>query len=96
MIKQSKLGISTFLSTLLLTMTLLFAAPSLAQDSRGQSINKAQAVQMAQQAVSGRVLRVDQSQNKYRVKVLQKSGRVVTVDVDKRTGRVTKQRSQRK
>ncbi|GAB5380952.1 MAG: hypothetical protein Alis3KO_17360 [Aliiglaciecola sp.] len=68
----------------------------MAQDQRGQNINKAQAVQKAQQAVSGRVLRVDQSQNTYRVKVLQKSGRVVTVDVDKRTGRVTKQRSRNK
>ncbi len=96
LIKQSKLRFMSFLQTLLLTVALLFAAPSMAQDQRGQNINKAQAVQKAQQAVSGRVLRVDQSQNTYRVKVLQKSGRVVTVDVDKRTGRVTKQRSRNK
>lgn len=96
LIKQSKLRIKSLLSTMVLVMTLFFAAPSLAQDGRGQSINKSQAAQIAKQAVSGRVLRVDQSQNKYRVKVLQKSGRVVTVDVDKRTGQVTKQRSRSK
>jgi uncharacterized membrane protein YkoI len=38
------------------------------------------------------VLRVDQSKNKYRVKVLQKSGRVVSVDVDKKSGKVSKKK----
>ena len=92
MITQSK----SILISLTLAVLLTFSSASLAQDNRGKSINKSQAAQMAQQAVNGRVLRVDQSQNKYRVKVLQKSGRVVTVDVDKRTGRVTKQRSRDK
>ena len=46
----------------------------------------------AQQKVSGRVLKVDQSKNKYRVKVLQKSGRVVSVDVDKKSGKVSKKK----
>jgi uncharacterized membrane protein YkoI len=34
------------------------------------------------------VLKVEQTSKKYRVKVLKKSGRVVTVDVDKRSGKV--------
>lgn len=52
-------------------------------------IDKAQAVKKAQQRVKGRVLKVDQQKSKYRVKMLQKSGRVVSVDVDKRSGKVT-------
>tara|TARA_R110000744_G_scaffold31715_18_gene74540 strand:+ start:537 stop:812 length:276 start_codon:yes stop_codon:yes gene_type:complete len=60
-----------------------------AQDDSAK-IDKNQAAQKAQQQVQGRVLKVDQSKNKYRVKVLQKSGRVVNVDVDKRSGRVVK------
>tara|TARA_R110000772_G_scaffold218887_1_gene329459 strand:+ start:2005 stop:2280 length:276 start_codon:yes stop_codon:yes gene_type:complete len=60
-----------------------------AQDDNAK-IDKSQAAQKAQQQVQGRVLKVDQSKNKYRVKVLQKSGRVVNVDVDKRSGRVLK------
>lgn len=66
-----------------------------AQDN-SSNISKAEAVAKAQQHVSGRVLRVDQGANTFKVKILQKSGRVVTIDVDKRTGRVTKQRSSKK
>jgi uncharacterized membrane protein YkoI len=81
---------------LILMLTLaLNVGQVLAQDKR-PNISAAQAAQKAQQQVSGRVLRVDQSKNTYKVKVLQKSGRVVTVDVDKRSGRVIKQRSRDK
>ncbi|MFQ3237140.1 MAG: putative membrane protein YkoI [Paraglaciecola sp.] len=59
-----------------------------AQDTP-QPINKSQAAQKAQQKYQGRVLKVDQNKNKYRVKVLQKSGRVVSVDVDKTSGKVS-------
>jgi uncharacterized membrane protein YkoI len=57
--------------------------------NKGDKIDKAQAAQQAQQAVKGRVLKVESNKSKYRVKVLQKSGRVVTVDVDKKSGRVS-------
>ncbi|GAA0852900.1 PepSY domain-containing protein [Aliiglaciecola litoralis] len=90
MIKQSFRG----LTILMLTFALLSGQAS-AQDTR-PTISPAQAAQNAQKQVNGRVLRVDQSKNTYRVKVLQKTGRVVTVDVDKRSGRVTKQRSKDK
>lgn len=90
MIKQSIRG----LSVLLLTLGLMIGHVS-AQDSQA-SITRAEAVQKAQQHVNGRVLRVDQGKTTYKIKVLQKSGRVVTIDVDKRSGRVTKQRSSKK
>lgn len=63
-----------------------------AQDAKIAPKTKSEAAKKAQQKVSGRVLRVDQSKNKYRVKVLQKSGRVVSVDVDKKSGKVSKKK----
>lgn len=81
---------------LLIAFALCFVGQVSAQEKSKNSINKAQAAQKAQQKVNGRVLRVDQNKNTYKVKVLQKTGRVVTVDVDKRSGLVTKQRSRDK
>jgi uncharacterized membrane protein YkoI len=60
-----------------------------AQSSSKAPTTKSEAAKKAQQKVSGRVLKVDQSKSKYRVKVLQKSGRVVSVDVDKKSGKVS-------
>ncbi len=77
---------------ILLTLVLLLAVQVSAQDGGDRKLNQAQAVQKAQQQVKGRVLKVRQSKNKYQIKVLQKSGRVVTVDVDKNSGRVSKSR----
>jgi len=81
---------------LLFCSVLIISSPVLAQQkSQSQTIDRAQAAAKAQQRVNGRVLRIDQSSGKYRVKVLKKSGRVVSVDVDKRSGQV-RQSSQTK
>ena len=81
---------------LLFWSVLIISAPvSAQQKSQSQTIDRAQAAAKAQQRVNGRVLRVEQSSGKYRVKVLKKSGRVVSVDVDKRSGQV-RQSSQTK
>lgn len=58
------------------------------QDEKDQSIDKARAAEQARKEVNGRVLKVDRGQDKYRVKVLKKNGRVVSVDVDRRSGQV--------
>ena len=63
-----------------------------AQDTHTAPKTKSEAAKKAQQKVSGRVLKVDQSKSKYRVKVLQKSGRVVSVDVDKKSGKVSQKK----
>ncbi|MFC3096016.1 PepSY domain-containing protein [Alteromonas sediminis] len=63
---------------------------------QNKTINQAQAIQQARQRVDGRVLRVDQKNQHYRVKMLQKSGRVVNVDVNRHTGRVVQQTPQPK
>lgn len=68
---------------------MLCVAGDLAAQETPQPIDKSQAAQKAQQKYQGRVLKVDQNKNKYRVKVLQKSGRVVSVDVDKKSGKVS-------
>ncbi|RDV24323.1 peptidase [Alteromonas aestuariivivens] len=75
----------------LVCISVLAAPDAHAQQQNGndnKTIDKAQAAKRAAQKVDGRVLRVDQSANKYRVKVLKKNGRVVSVDVDRRSGQV--------
>ena len=70
----------------------LISGQAFAQDNRQKQINQAQAVQKAQQQVKGQVLKVRQSKQNYQIKVLQKSGRVVTVNVDKKSGKITQSR----
>jgi len=57
------------------------------QNTSGE-LSKSQAASRASSAENGRVLKIEQTSTKYRVKVLKKSGRVVSVDVDKRSGKV--------
>lgn len=67
--------------------------PAFAQDKdKAVPKTKSEAAQKAQQKVNGRVLKVDQNKKKYRVKVLQKSGRVISVDVDKTSGKVSQKK----
>ena len=61
-----------------------------AQNTKTAPKTKSEAAKKVQQKVSGRVLKVDQNKSQYRVKVLQKSGRVVSVDVDKKSGKVSR------
>ncbi|WP_137167501.1 PepSY domain-containing protein [Salinimonas lutimaris] len=68
-----------------LCTTPLFAV---AQQDNDHQIDKTQAANKARKQVNGRVLKVDQQSDRYRVKVLKKSGRVISVDVDKRSGKV--------
>lgn len=72
-----------------LAAILFSGQPAFAQDPKEVPKTKSEAAKKAQQKVNGRVLKVDQSKNKYRVKVLQKSGRVISVDVDKTSGKVS-------
>lgn len=53
-----------------------------------ESISQQQAVSIAQQAHSGRVLGVKQRGNTYRVKILLRSGDVKIIQVDARSGKV--------
>jgi uncharacterized membrane protein YkoI len=75
-----------------LTAILFAGMPALAQDTKEVPKTKSEAAQKAQSKVNGRVLKVDQNKQKYRVKVLQKSGRVISVDVDKTSGKVSQKK----
>lgn len=80
-----------FIRATLVTFILL-SYPALADDKvKSQDPQtKAEAAKQAQQKVNGRVLKVEQNKNTYRVKVLQKSGRVVSVDIDKKSTKTNK------
>ncbi|MDC8831743.1 PepSY domain-containing protein [Alteromonas gilva] len=63
--------------------------PAVAQQNQKVPVtNSTQAAQQAKRHIEGRVLKVDKQKSSYRVKMLKKSGRVVTLDVDKRSGKV--------
>ena len=61
---------------------------AIAQQHSSGDITKNEAAERARNAENGRVLKVEQTSKGYRVKVLKKSGRVVSVEVDKRSGKV--------
>ncbi|WP_026374550.1 PepSY domain-containing protein [Aestuariibacter salexigens] len=87
------MGVSKLFAAVLLLIGILSAPGAMAQQKETQKptlIDKAEAARQARKEVNGRVLKVDQNHDRYRVKVLKKSGRVVSVDVDKKSGKVTK------
>lgn len=88
-------GLKTVLTSSLMSLLLLCANPISAQQNNDKAqtakITQAQAIQTAKQLVKGKVLRVDRSSRSYRVKMLQDSGRVVLVDVNRTTGKAVKQ-----
>ena len=77
-------------SALCVVLIMLLTSPAaFAQQDQNKPVkNTAQAAEQAKRHVDGRVLKVDKTQSAYRVKMLKKSGRVVTLDVDKRSGEV--------
>lgn len=61
-----------------------------------QSISQSQAIAMARKRVGGRVLRVEKTSKSYRVKMLQQSGRVISVSVNRSTGKVENTKAAKK
>ena len=80
--------LSLRVAILTLVLALSCANNAMALQSSSGDISKSEAAERARNAENGRVLKVEQTSKKYRVKVLKKSGRVVSVDVDKRSGKV--------
>lgn len=68
---------------------IFLVTPAVAQDREQEQMDKTKAAQKARQQVNGRVLKVDRKKDNYRVKMLKKSGRVVSVDVDSKSGQVS-------
>ena len=74
---------------LLLTAALLFAALSQASTQpEKKPLSREQAAALAQQYYPGKIVKVQNEQQRYRIRVLQADGRVVTVLVDGQSGRV--------
>lgn len=80
--------LSLRVAILTFVLALSGANNAMALQSSSGDISKSEAAERARNAENGRVLKVEQTSKKYRVKVLKKSGRVVSVDVDKRSGKV--------
>jgi uncharacterized membrane protein YkoI len=69
----------------------VFSVPSISaqqQKTLAQKITKAEAVQKAKKSINGRILKVQEQAGIFQIKVLQKSGRVTLVEVNKQTGKV--------
>lgn len=84
-----------WVSTLLLS--LMLSANSLAQTSNtDKSVDQQKAIATAKKSVKGKVLKVDRQKEHYRVKMLNQQGRVVSVKVDRQSGKVMPQKSVKK
>lgn len=57
-----------------------------------QGISKNRAVSAATAKYPGKVVKISSNKNYYHVRVLQKTGQVITVKVDKKTGKVLQSR----
>ena len=80
-----------FKTLLLCALLGLSMAPVVdARSSNGVSKNKA--VRTATAKYPGKVVKISSGSKFYQVRVLQKNGRVVTVKVDKATGKILNQR----
>ncbi|KKO46861.1 hypothetical protein WG68_02650 [Arsukibacterium ikkense] len=72
----------------MLLAALLLTSDAAALGNRQPEVTKEQATQLAQQRYPGKVLKVQTETRHYRVRLIQADGRVITVLVDNRTGRV--------
>ncbi|MDX1676982.1 PepSY domain-containing protein [Arsukibacterium sp.] len=61
---------------------------AMALGNKQPDISKEQAATLAQQRYPGKILKVQTESRHYRIRLMQADGRVITVRVDNRTGRV--------
>ncbi|WP_213994797.1 PepSY domain-containing protein [Arsukibacterium sp.] len=77
-------------SLLLLLMLLVVSLTpdAVALGNKQPDVTKEQAATLAQQRYPGKILKVQTESHHYRIRLIQADGRVITVLVDNRTGRV--------
>lgn len=74
---------------LLIMLSVLSLTPdAMALGNKQPEVSKEQAASLAQQRYPGKILKVQAESQQYRVRIIQADGRVITVLVDNRTGRV--------
>ena len=78
----------TLFKTLLLCVLLSLSMAPTVDAQSGNGISKNKAVKMATAKYPGKVVKITGSSKTYQVRVLQKNGRVITVKVDKTTGKI--------
>jgi hypothetical protein len=84
---------ATILVALLYMATLVGQSPAFALQNKGSKnvgiITQPVAIVKAKEFAGGRVLRVDNTPTGFRVKLLQQSGRVISLDINRATGEIT-------
>jgi uncharacterized membrane protein YkoI len=73
-----------------LTVIILFLSPFVIADTDSNTVSKKQAVELALKEYSGRTLKITDQGTYYVVRILRDNGRVLDVQVDKKTGAVRK------
>jgi uncharacterized membrane protein YkoI len=73
-----------------LTVIFLFLSPSVFADGESNTVSKKQAVELALKEYSGKTLKITDEGTYYVVRILRDNGRVLDVQVDKKTGAVRK------
>lgn len=73
---------------LFLLAVLTLTPDAVALGNNQPEVTKEQATMLAQQRYPGKILKVQTESRHYRVRIIQADGRVITVRVDNRTGRV--------
>lgn len=81
---------SALLKTLLLSTLLSLSLASTVDARNTKGVSKNKAVSTATAKYPGKVVKISGGSKFYRVRVLQKNGRVVTVKIDKKTGRIVR------
>ncbi len=80
-----------FITTLLVCLSLFINVPATAKTSdTKKAISKQQAAQRAKQAYPGKVLKIQDKRKHYKVRVLQRQGKIRDVKVDKKNGKIIK------
>lgn len=82
----------SILKTLLLSSVLFLLTATVADARSTKAISKNKAVATATSQYPGKVVKISGGKQFYQIRVLQKNGRVVTVKVDKKSGRILKGR----
>jgi uncharacterized membrane protein YkoI len=75
------------IALLLITLTL---SPFAVGDSDSNTVSKKQAVELALKEYSGKTLKITDQGSYYVIRILRDNGRVLDVQVDKKTGAVRK------
>ncbi len=75
---------------ILVILTLCFSMSVNAKKHKDKTLGKKQAVKLVTNKYPGKVLKIKSLQHNYKVRVLQKKGRVLDVTVNKKNGTIKK------